>query len=118
MGPERDARTRETEGALPPIGIEPVVSGGGIEGTVVDDGSGGSDCEVVGVAIKSIDRHCRAARRGVDDPAGRMNVPCASLSTTWRAGPGNPLLYANITLAFLSFCLFCLQAQLQTDYPR
>jgi hypothetical protein len=37
----RDARTRETEGALPPM-IEPVVLGGGGD-TVVDDGVGGND---------------------------------------------------------------------------
>jgi len=53
------------EGVLPPIGIEPVVLGGGKEGPVVDDGSGGGDW--VGVAIKLLDGRYRVGvrRRGV-----------------------------------------------------
>jgi hypothetical protein len=63
---------------VPPIEIEPVVSGGGGEGPAVDDGVGGNDCVVVVVvvAIKSNNGHCRVVRLRKASACGPDGLGC------------------------------------------
>ena len=66
-------------------GVEPVALGGGIEGPVVDDGSGGGDWVVV--AIKSNDGHYRLARSATKGVIMRAEWMCHVAIAMCRVSP-------------------------------